>query len=46
MFNKELDNFFSTKEGTWDKMIAFSPKDVATILNNISVHERGEDKDI
>ena len=33
MFTKELDNFFSTKEGTWDKMIAFSPKDVATMLN-------------
>jgi len=32
MFNKELDNFFSTKEGTWDKMIAFSPKDVASML--------------
>ena len=32
MFNKELDNFFSTKDGTWDKMIAFSPKDVAVML--------------
>lgn len=33
MFSKELDSFFATKEGTWDKMIAFSPKDIATMLN-------------
>lgn len=33
MYNKELDNFFSTKDGVWDKMIAFSPKDVAAMLH-------------
>lgn len=33
MLQKEINKMLSTKEGTWDKMIAFSQKDIATMLH-------------
>lgn len=32
MYKKELDNLFATRSGAWDDRIAFSPKDIASML--------------
>ena len=33
MIESELNKFFSSKSGEWDKMVAFSAKDIATMLH-------------
>lgn len=33
MIEDELNKFYSSKSGAWDKAIAFSPKDVAIMLH-------------
>ena len=33
MLENELDKFFSSKSGRWDKQIAFSPKDISEMLH-------------
>ena len=33
MIEDEMNTLYSSKSGQWDKVIAFSAKDVATILN-------------
>lgn len=33
MFNQEVKDTFSTNNSRWDSQIAFSPKDVAIMLN-------------
>ena len=33
MIKDELNHFFSSKSGEWYKMIAFSAKDIATMLH-------------
>lgn len=33
MIENELNKFYSSKSGEWDKMIAFSAKDIATMLH-------------
>ena len=33
MIEDEMNILYSSKSGQWDKVIAFSAKDVATILN-------------
>ena len=33
MIEDEMDTLYSSKSGQWDKVIAFSAKDVTTMLN-------------
>lgn len=33
MIENELNKFYATKSGAWDKQIAFSPKDIAIMLH-------------
>lgn len=32
LYQTDLDDFFLTKAGTWDKMVMFSPKDASELL--------------